>query len=546
MKRFYLGSRLYLCLILLATLSGCQPATNPPSGLWKMEVDTDEAPMGADSETDRLSYVLDMNLAERTFEPESELLGGRKTYGRMDFSNFNRIYRYEIDSVYDLGGNRYRVVSVDVNWETTSEDTLTYDPKTKDMTYGRDWVFHYVPDLKPFDGAWGGTWEDGSSEKIHLSLYKKMKAPEDYPFEGAECYGYIISDNEVESSYKLITAVKQVHYDYAVVETVFPDYPEDAPFELRLSYKRESGNLLVGDYLESEYPPLEGIAPAIRQPSLPTSLTDVLLFVSILAALSFAVFFFRYQWDKYEIWTGLPLLWIQSVLVWWLAGDMLAHGLPDTAGLEGSDILQLYLCVILTGVTMAIGMFKQFEWFAQKETDYITLPTLAAFVLCAIPPVLVFFGGDVLLDCLRASFLPSLLFQQGTLAFIAALCLALGILCIAGQLVLIAVGQRGWQRPMLVASYAVTMTATMLTLMIAVLSLIYLAIILLVIGLIIAIMRASSQSYRASFKGHVVDETGHKTRVTKVEQGIFGDKHVTTEDGRKYGSAGGNEMTRED
>ena len=542
MKRFYWGGRFFLFLLLVSALSACSPSGNLPEGRWEMYVGEDQTLAGQINGTDGLRYVIELNPSERTFEPESEALAGRKSYGWMDFSNTSRIYRYDIDSVYDLGNHRYRVVSMDVNWETPSEDTLTYDPKANTLTYGRDWVFQHVEDIRPFTGVWGGAWDDGSSEEFHLSLYKKMKAPDDYPFDGAECFGYIVSDNEVDSSYRLITSVVSVHYDQAVVETVFQDYPEDGAQRLSLYYNRQNGSL--GTSWGNEYPPLQGTAAPTTQEEIPNNLVDALLLVSILSAVALALFLLCYK-PRAEAWVGGPLLWIQAILALALAWHVVGlGGLEAPAGAGAGYVLKLYACVLLAGVTMCVGVVKQFEWFGTPGEDHSAFPTLIVFILSAVFPVLAFFGGETLLSEVFSHFGSALFYGEGTMAFLMALDVALLAVAIVVQMGVLAYRERGYHRPLLLVAYPVVMVATSLMMMVALLALVYLAIIALVIALVIAVMGAAAQAHTSSSgKGYLVDQYGNKKRVTNMERGILGEKFVTTEDGKHYHSSGGDEMT---
>lgn len=64
-------------------------------------------------------------------------------------------------------------------------DTLTYNPQTKEITYGKSDVFKYVSGLRPFVGEWKKVDNEGASEYVKLSLYQEIKAPEEYPLNGS-------------------------------------------------------------------------------------------------------------------------------------------------------------------------------------------------------------------------------------------------------------------------------------------------------------------------------------------------------------------------
>lgn len=134
------------CVLMGFGLWSCSSGQDtPPAGRWEMFVGEDPTLAGQQLGVNDLRYVIELDLSKRTFKPEGELPGGRMSYGFMDFSNVSRIYRYDIDSVADLGNGRYVVKTVDINWMGESLDTLVYDSKTGQLTYlqefGDDWVF---------------------------------------------------------------------------------------------------------------------------------------------------------------------------------------------------------------------------------------------------------------------------------------------------------------------------------------------------------------------------------------------------------------------
>lgn len=140
--------RFFLCtymigLLIVVGFSSCSDNTPLLKGRWEMFVGQDPTQQGQMDGVDDVTYSMELNFESRTFEPDNELPSGQKSYGWMDFSNATRIYHYDIDSVTVLGDNRYRIVSVD-SWMNTSVDTLVYNPKTKEIVYGKDWIFKSV------------------------------------------------------------------------------------------------------------------------------------------------------------------------------------------------------------------------------------------------------------------------------------------------------------------------------------------------------------------------------------------------------------------
>lgn len=142
---------IYFCMTALffaVELSSCSNDTPLLKGRWEMAVGQDPTQQGQMDGIEDLVYSMELNFEERTFEPDNELPSGQKSYGWMDFSNASRMYHYDIDSVTVLGDNKYRIVSVD-NWMTTNVDTLTYNPKTKEIAYGNDCIFKSVSTVSP-------------------------------------------------------------------------------------------------------------------------------------------------------------------------------------------------------------------------------------------------------------------------------------------------------------------------------------------------------------------------------------------------------------
>jgi hypothetical protein len=228
------------CLCAAVTLTACG-GSEPTllEGRWEMPVTEPETGI-------TYPHIIELNMNAPTFVSESGP-EGKKTYGFMDFSTTRRIYHYDIDSIAPLGNNLYAVYSIDYNMEImgmdgSCTDTLRYLPDTKQLVYMNKWTFDFVPDLKPFKGEWEESFSDGSTT-VHLSLYQKIKAPDEYPYNGVECYGWIEYSSSVDDSYRIITQVEQVHYNGATIYTVFPDYPEDKPQRFDLSYNPENGTL---------------------------------------------------------------------------------------------------------------------------------------------------------------------------------------------------------------------------------------------------------------------------------------------------------------
>lgn len=232
------------CLCAVLALTACGGSDSALlEGRWEMPVTEPETGIA-------YSYVIELNMNAPTFDSEYGP-EGQKTYGFMDFSNTRHIYHSDIDSVASLGNHLYAVYSVDYNMEMmgvdgTEIDTLRYLPDTKQLVYKDGWTFNFIPDLKPFNGEWTKSFAEGSTT-VHLSLYQKIKAPDEYPYNGAACYGWIEYSGEMDNSYRIITEVERVHYNMATIHTVFPDYPEDTPQRFYISYNPVDGTLSYDD-----------------------------------------------------------------------------------------------------------------------------------------------------------------------------------------------------------------------------------------------------------------------------------------------------------
>lgn len=212
-------------------------------GRWEMYVDL---------EGENYCYVIELNMKERSITSKSDE-DGRKFYGYMDFSNVHHVYYYDIDSVYFVGDNLYAIRTINYDQEILygngiSIDTIRYQPKTKQLFYifyNGSWAFDYVPEIKPFVGQW--EYEDSSSyEEMHLNLYNKIKAPDEYPFNGVDCYGWIKELTNVGDAYYVITDIKDIHYDNATFYMVHPDWPEDEPQCIDIWFNCSDGTIIYG------------------------------------------------------------------------------------------------------------------------------------------------------------------------------------------------------------------------------------------------------------------------------------------------------------
>lgn len=352
---------LLLGLCIFFSLIACHDEQSALQGRWEMLVE-------GKTIDDSYYYVIELNTSERTFEPESDL-GGRKSYGVMDFSTIRHIYRYDIDSVASLGDGVYVVKSVEANMQLmgmdpVSIDTLRYDPETRSLQYN-DWTFNFVPDLKPFTGEWKYS-EDGIYENATLSLYKKIKAPDGYPYNGVECYGWIEYDADPGTSYRIITEVEKVHYNEAVVKCVFADYPEDGVQQKHLYYNPSNGVLECdGSYLfpvdnsQTKQSP-ENVE---KNKSFGSTWTDILLVIWIIILLIGIYYLFK-----------ILLGYVISILICAVVGAAVG-GLILWLIIGGFDLdLPRWLIITIMSVT-TVPPALWGAWMAVKSTgDFVRMP----------------------------------------------------------------------------------------------------------------------------------------------------------------------------
>lgn len=448
-----------IVVFLLLGISGCSKEKPSLKGRWEMFVGKDPSPMGQEYGVDNLTYCMELDFSERTFDTEmEELPSGKKSYGFMNFSTISRIYRYDIDSVSYIGNNKYRLVSLGSHDLQLYEDTLTFNPKTNEITYGKDEVFKYVSGLRPFVGEWEMMDNEGTSEYVKLSLYQEIKAPDEYPLNGQSCYGYIVYDTDVDISHKLITSVVSSNALGATVMAVFPDNPEGNPMQVYFDYNWKDGTLIMDG--GAPLPNKNG-APVLEELSANDSFlfAKVGIWIFVLAILLVVSLILLNVLDvegAIRFWLPVIELLAMSVLILFLACNIFCNEGKLDLGEPGlMSVLKLYGAVILVAGSFLFGLFSILLWLYEGFGYFSKTPTTIAAVIAVILLAIHMFTGNMLFDILAERFIPSLMYQDGLFGFIMALLVvAVGLLFIV-QMIILAVSVKGIYRIAILLLYPV-------------------------------------------------------------------------------------------
>lgn len=492
-----------IVVFLLLGISGCSKEKPSLKGRWEMFVGKDPSLRGQEYGVDNLTYCMELDFSERTFDAEmEELPSGKKSYGFMDFSNMSRIYRYYIDSVSYIGNNKYRLVSLGSDLQLWV-DTLTYNPQTKEISYNSDWKFKYVSDIKPFMGEWESSYDDGTREYINLSLYKKINAPDEYPFNKQACYGYIIGDSEVDTSYRIITSVLAENAVGACVLTVFPDYPEEQPRQLHLAYNWKDGSLRLDD--GSVLANKNGMSVSEDfSANDPLSFAKVGMWIFVLAILLVVSLILLNVLDvegAIRFWLPATVLLAMSVLILFLACNIFFNEGKQDLGEPGlMSVLKLYGAVILVTGSFLFGLFSILLWLYEGFGYFSKTPTVIAAVIAVVLLAIHMFTGNMLFDILAERFIPSLMYQDGLFGFIMALLVvAVGLLFIV-QMIILAVSVKGIYRIAILLLYPVFFAAGIVLLISSMAVVIVVMIVCAIIAFVLAPREVSGSSGNTLFE----------------------------------------------
>ena len=458
----------------------------------------DPSLMGQEYGVDNLTYCMELDFSERTFDTEmEELPSGKKSYGFMDFSTMSRIYRYYIDSVSYIGNNKYRLVSLGTYDLQLYEDTLTFNPKTDEITYGKNLVFKYVSGLRPFVGEWEMMDNEGTSEYVKLSLYQEIKAPDEYPLNGQSCYGYIVYDTDVDISHKLITSVVSSNALGATVMAVFPDYPEDKPMQVHFNYNWKDGTLIMDG--GAPLPNKNG-APVLEELSANDSFlfAKVGIWIFVLAILLVVSLILLNVLDvegAIRFWLPVIELLAMSVLILFLACNIFCNEGKLDLGEPGlMSVLKLYGAVILVAGSFLFGLFSILLWLYEGFGYFSKTPTTIAAVIAVILLAIHMFTGNMLFDILAERFIPSLMYQDGLFGFIMALLVvAVGLLFIV-QMIILAISVKGIYRIAILLLYPVFFAAGIVLLISSMAVVIVAMIVCAIIAFVLASRKVSESS----------------------------------------------------
>lgn len=487
-----------IVVFLLLGISGCSKEKPSLKGRWEMFVGKDPSLMGQEYGVDNLTYCMELDFSERTFDAEmEELPSGKKSYGFMDFSTMSRIYRYYIDSVSYIGNNKYRLVSLGSHDLQLYEDTLTFNPKTNEITYGKDDVFKYVSGLRPFVGEWEMMDNEGTSEYVKLSLYQEIKAPDEYPLNGQSCYGYIVYDTDVDISHKLITSVVSSNALGATVMAVFPDYPEDKPMQVHFNYNWKDGTLIMDG--GAPLPNKNG-APVLEELSANDSFlfAKVGMWIFVLAILLVVSLILLNVLDvegAIRFWLPVIELLAMSVLILFLVCNIFCNEGKLDLGESGlMSVLKLYGAVILVTGSFLFGLFSILLWLYEGFGYFSKTPTTIAAVIAVILLAIHMFTGNMLFDILAERFFPSLMYQDGLFGFIMALLVvAVGLLFIV-QMIILAVSVKGIYRIAILLLYPVFFAAGIVLLISSMAVVIVAMIVCAIIAFVLAPRKVSESS----------------------------------------------------
>ncbi|WP_299090512.1 hypothetical protein [uncultured Bacteroides sp.] len=487
-----------IVVFLLLGISGCSKEKPSLKGRWEMFVGKDPSLMGQEYGVDNLIYCMELDFSERTFDTEmKELPSGKKSYGFMNFSTISRIYRYDIDSVSYIGNNKYRLVSLGSHDLQLYEDTLTFNPKTNEITYGKDDVFKYVSGLRPFVGEWEMMDNEGTSEYVKLSLYQEIKAPDEYPLNGQSCYGYIVYDTDVDISHKLITSVVSSNALGATVMAVFPDNPEGNPMQVYFDYNWKDGTLIMDG--GAPLPNKNG-APVLEELSANDSFlfAKVGIWIFVLAILLVVSLILLNVLDvegAIRFWLPVIELLAMSVLILFLACNIFCNEGKLDLGEPGlMSVLKLYGAVILVAGSFLFGLFSILLWLYEGFGYFSKTPTTIAAVIAVILLAIHMFTGNMLFDILAERFIPSLMYQDGLFGFIMALLVvAVGLLFIV-QMIILAVSVKGIYRIAILLLYPVFFAAGIVLLISSMAVVIVAMIVCAIIAFVLAPRKVSESS----------------------------------------------------
>lgn len=487
-----------IVVFLLLGISGCSKEKPSLKGRWEMFVGKDPSPMGQEYGVDNLTYCMELDFSERTFDTEmEELPSGKKSYGFMNFSTISRIYRYDIDSVSYIGNNKYRLVSLGSHDLQLYEDTLTFNPKTNEITYGKDEVFKYVSGLRPFVGEWEMMDNEGTSEYVKLSLYQEIKAPDEYPLNGQSCYGYIVYDTDVDISHKLITSVVSSNALGATVMAVFPDNPEGNPMQVYFDYNWKDGTLIMDG--GAPLPNKNG-APVLEELSANDSFlfAKVGMWIFVLAILLVVSLILLNVLDvegAIRFWLPAIELLAMSVLILFLVCNIFCNEGKLDLGEPGlMNVLKLYGAVILVTGSFLFGLFSILLWLYEGFGYFSKTPTTIAAVITVILLAIHMFTGNMLFDILAERFIPSLMYQDGLFGFIMALLVvAVGLLFIV-QMIILAVSVKGIYRIAILLLYPVFFAAGIVLLISSMAVVIVVMIVCAIIAFVLAPRKVSESS----------------------------------------------------
>lgn len=449
--------KIIVCALVTAILGACSSGDDVVKGRFEHDCGMVDSHYGSYN----MKYVMELDLSAPTID--SDEIAGGKCYGIMNFSNINRIYTYDIDSVVPLGNDRYLVRSLASYTMEYEFDTLTYNPRRKEVRIASmpdDVVFHKINET-PFVGMWKNQDAFGTSE-VFLSLYEPVK----YPVDGSQCYGWIRrSGNNGTECYNKVAMVNLAEYGNADIEMELDGDDGTEFITTELIYDYSDGRLIFSMYDEVFFP-TEGNAANAGASSAEGDNTLAYCYIAVVVLLLAAIIYVKLE-EEYDtgffLVSGLVLL--LSILILWIGYDMIFNEIAPFMFSHSPDG-DVWTWVIIIGFLLgSIAVFFIGISMMQKMLSHECRSLSLACAKCAVVfTVIAAFINHVydntLIDTLRADFMSCISFDSGFWVGCAAVCFTLAVSLFLIQIIILAVRLDGMYRWVALVIYPVVFAAS--------------------------------------------------------------------------------------
>ena len=225
----------------------------------------------------------------------------------------------------------------------------------------------------------------------------------------------------MDTSYILITSVLSANAVDADVLAVFPDYPEDQPQQLHLTYNWKDGSLRMDD--GSVLANKNGMPASEELSANDSSLfVKVGMWIFVLAVLLVVSLILLNVLDvegAIRFWLPATVLLAMSVLILFLVCNIFrTEGNLDLGESGLMSVLKLYGAVILVTGSFLFGLFSILLWLYEGFGYFSKTPTVIAAVIAVVLLAIHMVTGNMLFDILAERFIPSLMYQDGLFGFI--------------------------------------------------------------------------------------------------------------------------------